>query len=238
MFIGECSPVMTDHDMRSSLEGMWVLGDTNRSGAGWAGAVPPPSRIRGSGLTWASVSALLGSKSLADYAAGASDPVIDEDQVARFREALYAPMGRDRGLDVRESIFRLQEVISPPRYSARKSAGRIGESLARVDEVLHEVDEVTPGGDWHVLGLCHDLKNMAQCAEIYFTSALARTESRGWHYREDFPQRDDATWRKWVDVELRDGKAVVSTTPLPFERFKTPAVVDPWFYETMYEAIR
>ena len=104
---------------------------------------------------------------------------------------------------MRESIFRLQEVISPPRYSARKSAGRIEESLARVAEVLHECDEVSPGGDWHVLGLCHDLKNMAQCAEIYFTSALARTESRGWHYREDFPKRDDATWRKWVELTLR-----------------------------------
>ena len=42
MFIGECSPVMTDHEMRTSLEGMWALGDVNRSGAGWAGAVPPP----------------------------------------------------------------------------------------------------------------------------------------------------------------------------------------------------
>ncbi len=238
MFIGECSPVMTDHEMRSSLEGMWVLGDTNRSGAGWAGAVPPPSRIRGSGLTWAAVSALLGSKSLTDYATGASEPVIDDDQVARFKEAIYAPMGREKGLDVRESIFHLQEVISPPRYSARKSAGRIGESLARVNEVLAECQEVSPGGDWHVLGLCHDLKNMAQCAEIYFTSALARTESRGWHYREDFPKRDDATWRKWVDLTLKDGKAVVSTTPLPFERFKTPAVVDPWFYETMYENVK
>jgi len=33
-------------------------------------------------------------------------------------------------------------------------------------------------------------------ADVLVESALARQESRGGHYREDFPKRDDANWLK------------------------------------------
>jgi succinate dehydrogenase/fumarate reductase flavoprotein subunit len=128
MFIGEFAAVKADHDMRTTMEGMWALGDTSRSGTGWAGAVPPPARIRGSGLTWASVSALLSETSLVDYAAKASEPRLDEDQVKKFKEEIYAPMKRKEGVNPRDAIWRLKEVMAPPRYGVRKSKERIEEA--------------------------------------------------------------------------------------------------------------
>lgn len=41
-----------------------------------------------------------------------------------------------------------------------------------------------------------EFANMLTCALVLAESALAREESRGGHYREDFPERDDANWRK------------------------------------------
>ncbi|MCH1641719.1 L-aspartate oxidase [Paenibacillus timonensis] len=38
--------------------------------------------------------------------------------------------------------------------------------------------------------------NMLTCALLLAKSALAREESRGGHYREDFPERSDERWRK------------------------------------------
>lgn len=223
MFIGECAPILTDHDMRSSLDGMWALGDTNHSGCAAFGAVPPPCRLRGTGLSWAGVSALLGEQSIVDYTTQATEPKIDADQVERFKELIYAPMKREHGLSPREPIFALGEAVAPPRFSARKSKDRIEEALRMVRKADDQFkNEVSPAGDWHMLGLCHDLHNMAQCAELYFTAALARTESRGWHYREDFPKRDDLHWRKWVDVRLQGGALVTTTTPMPFESYKVP----------------
>ena len=40
-----------------------------------------------------------------------------------------------------------------------------------------------------------ELQNMLGVCQLIATAALARTESRGAHFRTDFPQRDDANWR-------------------------------------------
>lgn len=43
-----------------------------------------------------------------------------------------------------------------------------------------------------------ELGFMLDCAEATVRSALTRTESRGAHFREDFPRRDDERWLKHV----------------------------------------
>lgn len=43
-----------------------------------------------------------------------------------------------------------------------------------------------------------ELANLLTSAWLVIEGALKREESRGGHYREDFPQRDDAKWRKHI----------------------------------------
>ncbi|MEK7306719.1 MAG: succinate dehydrogenase/fumarate reductase flavoprotein subunit, partial [Nitrospirota bacterium] len=43
---------------------------------------------------------------------------------------------------------------------------------------------------------CLELGSIIELAEIIIESALAREESRGAHYRLDFPLRDDTRWLK------------------------------------------
>jgi len=55
-----------------------------------------------------------------------------------------------------------------------------------------------------------EFDNLIAQAVVTMDSALARTESRGAHAREDFPERDDKNWMKhtlaWADQELRKVK--------------------------------
>lgn len=41
-----------------------------------------------------------------------------------------------------------------------------------------------------------EFANLLTCAYLVTSAALSREESRGAHYREDFPERDDRNWRK------------------------------------------
>lgn len=46
-------------------------------------------------------------------------------------------------------------------------------------------------------------RQMAVMASLMLRAALARTESRGGHYRGDFPETDDAHWKR-QQVFVRD----------------------------------
>jgi succinate dehydrogenase/fumarate reductase flavoprotein subunit len=51
-----------------------------------------------------------------------------------------------------------------------------------------------------------EMENALQVGEMIARSALLREESRGAHYREDFPEADDARWRGNVFLKNEKGK--------------------------------
>jgi len=58
------------------------------------------------------------------------------------------------------------------------------------------------------LNFARELENMIVLARVIALGALARNESRGAHYKPDFPERDDANWlkttrAKWVNNDIR-----------------------------------
>ena len=53
-----------------------------------------------------------------------------------------------------------------------------------------------------------ELGYLLDLAQVTVACALARTESRGAHYREDFPNRDDANWLKHT-LARQDGERIV-----------------------------
>ena len=60
-----------------------------------------------------------------------------------------------------------------------------------------------------------ELSNMLDVAETIIVGAIARTESRGAHYRLDYPRRDDANWLKHTLVYYRVGEEPrISYTPV------------------------
>jgi succinate dehydrogenase/fumarate reductase flavoprotein subunit len=49
-----------------------------------------------------------------------------------------------------------------------------------------------------------ELKNMIVLAEIICRAALLRTESRGAHYRSDYPEEDNDNWLKNIVIQKID----------------------------------
>jgi L-aspartate oxidase len=50
-----------------------------------------------------------------------------------------------------------------------------------------------------------ELQNMLTVAKIVTKGALTRTESRGTHYRTDYPERDDAQWQRHIEFSRSGG---------------------------------
>jgi succinate dehydrogenase/fumarate reductase flavoprotein subunit len=71
-------------------------------------------------------------------------------------------------------------------------------------QTLADAAQACRGDSPAALTRCLELDNLTLTAEAIVLAALCRTESRGTHYREDFPERNDADWL--CNLLLRQGE--------------------------------
>ncbi len=219
-FTGELSPIKVDCEMKTTLPGLWAIGDTSYAGSAWAGAAEaPPGRLRGSGLMNALIASLMAAPSVARYSKETSLLISKDREVESLKEKIFAPLNRRHGYSALEAIRNIQEAVVPVKYNMRRNKERLEVALSKVAAVQEKLPELH-AEDPHGLARCHEASCIALCAEIGFRAALARTESRGWHYREDYPQQDDKNWLQWVIVKKVQNNMVVTTEPIPIECYK------------------
>ncbi len=114
-------------------------------------------------------------------------------------EHLNGILGRtsgENGADIRkelqDSMFDLAFVVRSEE-SLSKMQGILGELRRRYDDVA--IGDKGPNYNTDLMETV-ELGYLLDCADALVAGALVRTESRGGHYREDHPLRDDANWLK------------------------------------------
>jgi succinate dehydrogenase / fumarate reductase flavoprotein subunit len=65
-----------------------------------------------------------------------------------------------------------------------------------------------------------ELKNMLKLSEVIILSALKREESRGSHYRSDYPERDDSNWLKHTLASRTEKGIEIWYKPVSITRFQ------------------
>jgi len=219
MLVGEQSPVCTDIGMHTSVKNLYAIGDVSYGGSAAAGAVPaPPGRNRGSGILNAVFAAMVAGETVDnDFHGPKGAPMaINEEQLAKLTADLLAPLERKEGCTAEDVIEVVHQAMCPSDYSVIMTAERIEEAL----KIVMKAKEMVPtmkANDWHELMCCHEAEAMVLSAELHYRASALRKESRGWFLREDYPERDDANWLKWIDVENKDGEMTFSTTRVPVE---------------------
>jgi succinate dehydrogenase/fumarate reductase flavoprotein subunit len=196
-----------DIDGRTPVAGLFAAGET-------AGGIHGGNRIGGSALSASLVygrragrrAAALVKESRVDLAGPDVDAIPDSE-----RAWLAELMRRDSGplqSDVRMNCRMLAHMkLGPIRQEATlKEALAEYERIEREDVPAMRLDEKARSSDkvrGEELESALSVRNLALLGRILATAALARTESRGAHFRLDFPHPDNVRWR--VVTRLQPG---------------------------------
>ena len=217
---GETSCIKVGHDMKTSLEGLWAIGDTSYAGSALAGAVAsPPGVCPGSGIMYAVISAGWAGASVAGYVSRKSSVDLKNIDPDKIEDSVFAPMKNSNSFLPQEAISILGDVAAPMKYNLRRSKDRLEEAIAVIESLKSNLDDLH-AKDLHYLSKCHEVKSMTLCAELTFRAALMRSESRGFHFREDFPEQDDKNWLKWIIIKDDEGEMKLSTRSIPVNEYK------------------
>lgn len=124
-------------------------------------------------------------------------------------EKLEARLGRGKGSSPDEWRRDVQQLVVTCIGQVRRG-DRLEEGLRKLDEFEERFDEVAVEGETlrarcTCLRKTLETRNLIQVARMLGTAALFREESRGGHFRLDFPEQNDENWNCNIVMRLEGG---------------------------------
>jgi len=161
-----------------------------------------------------------GGAAMAAFVAGAPQPALPgdaEDWSRSLLERLKAGTGTENVADIR---YELQEEMTDKAsvFRTRESLESVGHTIAALRARYRDVSVRHQGATFNYeLTEAIELGCLLELADALVVSALARTESRGAHFRDDYPTRDDENWMVHSLV-WRDSSGALRLSQKPVER--------------------
>jgi len=200
----------TGTDCATDVPGLYAAGDVYQSKA--LGASYPAF---GFGLRNASVTGTRAGRAAAQYASKAKGMPMDKKEVEKIKEGIYAPINRVGGFSPRWVEQQLYNLMMPYYILLVKHGDRLEAALTMAEFLKNHIVPKLVAKDVHELRLAHETRNRVLSVELMLRSSLFRTESRGIHYREDYPRRNDPDWLADVTVRDKEGAIELLKEPLP-----------------------
>lgn len=200
-------------DGTTALPGLFAAGED-------CGGVHGANRLGGNGVANSTVFGAIAGESMAAYARGVSvagDP--DERTIEAGIERAERPFRVPAG-----ELHRLREALWSTMWNdvgVLRNAESLERGLAKLTEYAEALQQTGLADCDRTFNLSwHDWLNMDSLitvSEVIARAALVREESRGAHYREDFPETGDLNGSAFTRV-ARDGEGtVVTMVPVMFD---------------------
>jgi len=187
--------VVIDERAESRVSGLFAVGET-------AGGVHGANRLDSNALPETQVFGARAGREAATRASRSRAPVaagVVREWENRWRSCAHAG-GEDHFYA--ELRRELQEVMWH-KLGIVRDAERLGQGLEDVRRLRGDLEGARPGSVRDLLRH-REMENSLLVAESCFVAALARCESRGAHHRLDYPERNDESWLRVIEVQSDD----------------------------------
>ncbi|HTO13074.1 MAG TPA: FAD-binding protein [Candidatus Binatia bacterium] len=208
--------VVIDPAGRTAVEGLFAAGEDT-------GGVHGANRLGGNGVAESTVFGGIAGDTIAAFVEGRPLPAISPAALKPLAEALTAPFTRAASPALYDLQAELRDVMWE-RAGLVRDAGSLAAAARALERIEAGLAAAGVAGDPSLNTAWQDwlsVRNQALAARLIVASAAERRESRGAHYRRDFPA---ASAEPPFSVRVRRGAAgpVVTTAPVALTR-ATPA---------------
>lgn len=217
-----------DEDCHSDIPRLFIAGED-------AGGAHGANRLGGNGVVDSTVLGKCAGEAMADEFHDHEIGDISHSQVTNIIERVTAPLEREEG----EDVYELREDLELTMWECVgvvREESDLKEGIQRIDSFKDRLERVAVGGSkrynlaWNE---AMDVRNLITAAEMVARSALFREESRGAHYRSDYPDSDDENWLANVYVQQGEDGMVTTREDVRFTRLHPSEVeVEPTIPES------
>jgi succinate dehydrogenase / fumarate reductase flavoprotein subunit len=207
-----------DINCRTRIAGLYAAGECA------CVSVHGANRLGGNSLLEIVVFGKVAGEDALGYVTSAPEPSFDTSAIEEQRERIKALLDGDGTEKLAQLRSELCDVMT---YGAGifREGGKMRETLDKVRELKERVKKLrVEDRDMRFntnLQQTLEFLNLLTLAETIVLGAIERKESRGAHYRTDYPKRDDENFLKHSIVEMGDdGELKLSWRPVKITRFQ------------------
>ncbi len=191
-----------DENAETTVPGLFAAGEV-------CGGVHGANRLGGNALSEVFTMGGVAGERAAQKAQESSQPDMPEKGILEERDRLESFLSAAGG-DLGELRRDLKEVMWLKAGIIREKEG-LEEALERIERLAASLKGVRVK-DYRELMKYLELENMVLLSEMVCRAALLRTESRGAHYRRDYPEEDNDGWLK--NIRIRKLGSAMSLEPI------------------------
>ncbi len=191
--------VNVDKDFKSSLKGLYAVGDCSNGGHGCG---------------CATVGGLIVGDNIHKFVSEAAEPVVDEAQVEGQKQTALAPLTVKDGTEPMELECAIRYICK--RYVGMfKNDGRLLEGQRRLGSLRSEFLSKLMAKNPHYLMRALECRNIMDLVRLHIDACLERKETRGQFIRLDYMEKDPSRDNMITIQRLEKGKPVLEIRKVP-----------------------
>ena len=203
-------------DCSTTLPGLFVAGEDS-------GGVHGANRLGGNGVANSTVFGAVAGDTMAQWVRGRSLQVADEAAIEAAVEACERPF-RNRVPVILEALREKLYDTMWHKVGIIRDAPGLEQARAELSALNTELDAAGLADGQRAFNLTwHDwlnLKSLVAVSDAIAAAALARRDSRGAHFRADFPQAGPLEQSSFTSIRISEGKLDLTMKPVSFTRVR------------------